>query len=100
MEEEKDQMKIMLICLEISRRIMAGDKVPLKDHKYLLKHDPGLYGKSISMRFPKSDPDEYKQLSEDEEENPSEIFRGVKFAKRDGEEQVEKPTVISIDLQI
>ncbi|HBC98070.1 MAG TPA: hypothetical protein DC034_14930 [Clostridium sp.] len=64
---EREKLKIMLTCLEISRRITAGDKVPAADHKYLLKHDSALYARSITMRFPKNNPHEYKRISEDEE---------------------------------
>jgi len=62
---EKEKLKIMITCLEISRRIVGGDKVPQPDHQYLMKHDSALYGRSIMMRFPKNNPHEYKQLSED-----------------------------------
>ncbi|GLC90221.1 hypothetical protein [Lysinibacillus piscis] len=67
MEAEKDAFKIYTTCLEIARRITAGDKVPSKDHHYLLEHDPALYGKSLTLRIEKEDPEEYEQLSEDEE---------------------------------
>ncbi len=67
MEAEEDTLKIYITCLEIARRISSGDKVPTKDHQFLVKHDPALYGKALTMRIPKEDPKEYKQLSEDEE---------------------------------
>ena len=66
-EEEKDKLKVMLTCLEISRRIVAGDTVPAADHQYLLDHDPALYARSISMRLPKDNPYEYEQISEDDD---------------------------------
>lgn len=70
---EQDAMKVLITCLEISRRIISGDKVPPKDHQYLMEHDMALYAKSIMMRIPKKDPHEYDQLSEDEESNSPQI---------------------------
>lgn len=69
MRSEQDAMKIRRTCLEISRRIISGDEVPQKDHKYLMKHDMELYARSISLRRHKEDPHKYKQLSEDEKPN-------------------------------
>ncbi|HHY26636.1 MAG TPA: hypothetical protein GX523_07785 [Desulfitobacterium dehalogenans] len=65
MKGEKEKLKILLTCLEISRRLAGGDKVSQADHQYLMKHDSALYARSILMRFPKHNPHEYKQLSED-----------------------------------
>lgn len=67
MEAEREKLKILLNCLEISRRIAGGDKVPQADHQYLMKHDSALYARSILMRFPKNNPHEYKRLTEDKE---------------------------------
>lgn len=63
---EKEKLKVLLTCLEISRRIIGGNKVPSADHQYLMKHDLALYARSIAMRFPKNNPYEYKQLSEED----------------------------------
>lgn len=65
---ELDKLKVLATCLEIARRIMAGDIVPPEDHKYLMKHDMSLYLRAVSMRVPKNDPDEYKQLSKDDKQ--------------------------------
>ncbi|WP_312642006.1 hypothetical protein [Hydrogenoanaerobacterium sp.] len=67
MKAEKEKLKILLTCLEISRRLAGGDKVPPADHRYLMKHDAGLYARSVMMRFPKSNPHEYKRLSKEDE---------------------------------
>ena len=67
-KSSQEAMKILITCLEISRRIIAGDIVPIKDHKFLREHDPALYAKSILMRIPKKKPYKYKQLSEDDKE--------------------------------
>lgn len=63
---EREKLEVMLTCLEISRRITAGDSVPKADHQYLMKHDSGLYARSISMRFPKNNPYEYDQISKED----------------------------------
>ena len=69
MRAAQEEAKVLTTCLEISRRIINGDKVPQKDHKYLMEHNMELYAKSIMMRRHKEDPREYDQLSEDEESN-------------------------------
>jgi len=66
-EEGKDTARTQLLCMEIARRITAGDKVPQQDVSYLIKHDPDLYGRAMSMRIQKKDPEEYESLLEDDE---------------------------------
>lgn len=68
-KDERNKLKILITCLEISRRIISGDNVPYKDHKFLMDHDPTLYFKSISMRIPKENPYDYKRLSKDDKDN-------------------------------
>ncbi len=63
---QQDGAKILAICREIARRIVNGDQVPRKDHKYLMEHDMELYARSISLRRHKEKPRKYDQLSEDE----------------------------------
>lgn len=70
MKAEQEAMKILITCLEIARRIMSGDEVPHKDHKYLIEHDIGLYARAVSLRRHKEDPHKYDQLSEDEQSTP------------------------------
>lgn len=81
---EEDALNIYATCLEIARRISSGDKVPTKDHQFLIKHNPALYGKALTMRIPKEDPKEYKQLSEDEE-SQNKVQPGIS-------EEISKPT--------
>lgn len=61
---EVDPLKIHIMCLEISRRIISGDKVPQSDYDFLLENDPEMYARSITMRVLKENPKEYKSLSE------------------------------------
>lgn len=67
-KQQKDSMKVFINCMKISRRIISGDIVPAKDHKFLKKHDPALYGKSIMMRIPKEDPKKLKAVTKKEDE--------------------------------
>ena len=69
MKAEQEEMKILRTCMEISRRIISGDEVPQKDHKYLMKHNMELYARAIMLRKHKENPHKYDQLSEDEETN-------------------------------
>lgn len=64
--DERDELRIMLTCMEIVRRISGGDNIPSEDHKFLMKHDFALYVHSILQRFPKHNPHEYKRLSKDD----------------------------------
>ncbi|WP_341300641.1 hypothetical protein MHB44_20410 [Lysinibacillus sp. FSL H8-0500] len=102
MEAEKDALKIYMTCLEIARRITAGDKVPMKDHKYLIEHDPALYGKSLTLRISKEDPKEHKQLSEDEEQQQHTSSTGLtNEASTDGHEVLNTDTSSSaVDIKI
>ena|GEM_PF-2498887 len=68
-EGAAEMWKEKIRCLQIAMRIMAGDKVPEGDHRYLREKDAELYAKAITMRKEKDDPKEYDRLSEDEEES-------------------------------
>ena len=65
-DEEDKGADVLVKCLTISRRIMAGDKVPQADHRYLRKHNPELYLKALLLRRPKENPIKHKQLSKKE----------------------------------
>ena len=60
-------LKKMLKCQKIAARIMAGDKVPPADERYLMENDPESYKLAIAMRKPKEDPKEYDSVLEDED---------------------------------
>ena len=61
-------LKTMQRCQKIAARIMAGDKVPPEDEKYLMDNDPDGYKLAIAMRKPKENPKEWESVLEDEEE--------------------------------
>lgn len=64
-------LKKMMKCQKIAARIMAGDKVPPEDEKYLMDNDPESYKLAIAMRKPKEDPKEYDSVLEDEDREES-----------------------------
>lgn len=105
MKAEREKLKIMLTCLEISRRITAGDKVPPADHRYLLKHDSGLYARSISMRFPKNNPHEYKRISQDEEREDELLFQNANESQcmdvlSNSESSAQEASRIELDIKV
>jgi len=57
--------------MTIAHRITKGDKVPLKDMKYLMEHEPDLYKQAILMRQPNPKPKEHKSVLEEEDEQIS-----------------------------
>lgn len=66
----RNTMKIMKICNKIAARIRAGDHVPLKDLRYLMKHDIRAYQMAMASRKPKEDPKEWESaVPKGEEEN-------------------------------
>ena len=66
-------MKVQQRCMEISRRIMAGKKVPPQDERYLMEHDPEGYKITIALRKPpKKDEKECESVLKDEEEGAGE----------------------------
>ncbi len=66
-------MKILKICNKIAARIRAGDRVPLKDLRYLMKHDSRAYQMAMAARKPKEDPKEWESAipKEKQEQGPS-----------------------------
>ena len=56
LESMRKAMKTMKACSKIAARIRAGDRVPLKDLRYLMKHDMRAYLLAMAARRPKEDP--------------------------------------------
>ena len=57
------------ILLKIATRIMNGDDVPWRDHKFLAENNIELYKKAVSLRRVNDDPEEHDALSDGEEGN-------------------------------
>ena len=74
-ENMKDGFMEFAKIMEIARRIANGDKVPGKDEKKLLEHNPKLYmaAKAAASLHHNKKPKKYKSLYEDEEKSQEQI---------------------------
>lgn len=81
-EAIEDSFSTFSKCMTIAHRITKGDKVPLKDMKYLMENEPDLYKQAILMRQPNPKPKEHKSVLEEEDEQVSteEYSQGGKAA--------------------
>lgn len=70
-EAIEDSFSAFSKCMTIAHRITKGDKVPLKDMKYLMEHEPDLYKQAILMRQPNPKPKEHKSVLEEDDEQTS-----------------------------
>ena len=71
-KQEKDPLleaaEAARLCAKIAARVRAGDRVPMKDLRYLLKTDPDLYLMAMIMRQEKEDPKKWETLLKDRQE--------------------------------
>lgn len=80
-EEEDSQIKAMKEAAEIAKKcakiashLRKGDQVPLKDLRYLMKHDAKLYVLTMAMRQEKEDPKKWKsELKPEDEQNQTAV---------------------------
>lgn len=63
------RLKAALKCQKIAARIMAGDRVPPEDRRYLENSDPEGYKLALAMRKPKKDPKEWESVLDEEDKN-------------------------------
>ncbi len=61
------QMEMMEACMKIARSIMKGDKVPMKDLKFLMENDPAGYKLAMALRRNNPDPEEMDSVVEEME---------------------------------
>lgn len=61
------KLKVMRQCQKIAARIMAGDKVPPEDEKFLQESDPAGYQLAMAARKVKRDPKEWESALEKEQ---------------------------------
>ena len=71
-----EQLKMMMRCQEIARRLMAGDKVPPEDEQYLMTNDPNGYKLALAARKPKQDPKEWESVLKDDQSPQEESAQG------------------------
>lgn len=55
-------------CLKIARRILNGDKVPMKDRKFLAEHDRDLYEMALTFQKHNPKPKKYKTVLDENDE--------------------------------
>lgn len=69
-ENSKSSISDVSKAMKISRRIMNGDKVPLKDQKFLAEKFPDLYKNALMFKKQNPEPKKYKScLDKDDEES-------------------------------
>lgn len=72
MEESEDNNNKGIMdlakCMKIARRIQNGDRVPLKDMKFLAEKYPELYKNSILLKKNNPEPKKYKSVLDKEDE--------------------------------
>lgn len=64
-----ESVKTMSRCLKIAMRIMNGDKVPIKDMKYLQENYPDMFAQAMTLKRINNEPKSYDSVLPDEEEN-------------------------------
>ena len=67
-DKEKNKMADMSKCFKIAARISNGDKVPLKDIKYLRENAPELYKNALMFKKHNPEPKKYKSCLNEEDE--------------------------------
>lgn len=77
-QDKKDELdmlgmalKVLEACHKIAASIMKGDKVPMKDLKFLMENDPAGYKLAMAMRREKKDPEEVESVLDDLEQSGS-----------------------------
>lgn len=68
--EKKNKKRVvnMSKCFKIASRISNGDKVPLKDIKYLRENAPELYNSALLFKKHNPEPEKYKSCLDKEDE--------------------------------
>lgn len=65
------ELKVLEACQKIAASIIKGDKVPLKDLKFLMENDPAGYKLAMAMRREKKDPEEVESVLDEMEQSAS-----------------------------
>lgn len=69
----RETMEMLKICNKIAARIQAGDNVPLKDLRYLMKHNIRAYQLAMASRKPKEAPKEWESAIPKEEQEREQL---------------------------
>lgn len=70
-DAQSDGIKTTAACMRIAARLMNGDRVPLKDQRYLQQSSPDLYRQALMFRKPNPKPKDYDSVLEEESDNPA-----------------------------
>lgn len=62
-DEASEFWRLQIKAMRIARRIINGDNVPVRDHRFLVEQNPGLYKTAVSLRRRNEDPKDYDALS-------------------------------------
>lgn len=69
-DKNGDRIQDLSKCMKIARRIMHGDKVPMKDMKFLAEKYPDLFRNAIMFKQKNPEPKKYKSvLDKDDDDN-------------------------------
>lgn len=87
MEESDDNSHSSVMdfakCMKIARRIQNGDRVPLKDMKFLAEKYPELYKNSILLKKNNPEPKKYKSVLDKGDEESGDNNTGVSETSSD-----------------
>ena len=70
-KRKNDEFDKYAKCLKIAMRIMNGDKVPIKDVKYLAENQPEMYMKAQLLKRVNPEPKKYKSVLDDDDDKDS-----------------------------
>ena len=84
LDAQMEALRVQQKCMEISRRIMAGKRVPPEDEQYLMEHDPEGYKLTIALRRPPKDDEECESVLNEEDRGSGETSETGEAAPAEG----------------
>lgn len=84
LDAQMEALRVQQKCMEISRRIMAGKRVPPEDERYLMEHDPEGYKLTIALRRPPKDDEECESVLDEEDRGSGETAGTGEAAPAEG----------------
>lgn len=71
--KSEDRIQDFAKCMKIAARIMHGDRVPMKDMKFLAEKNPDMFRNAVMLKRHNPEPKKYKSvLDKGDEENEQE----------------------------
>ena len=65
-DAQSEALEAMSRCMKIASNLMKGKRVPPRDLKYLMEHEPKLYQMAMSLRRPSKDDEDSDPVITDE----------------------------------